>query len=289
LLPRRAVRSTAGSVGMGTVCVEVAVRDDRRLLDALDSLALQSRRPDRVLVAASTETPEELVRAATERSPGLRVEVARFSGGVVDARAGALPLLREDTIAFLDSDERAPVEWLRTLVAPIEDGRATFTAGPTRPTRSPVSSYERYSDLLEASIYADLVPRRVTYVPLQNSAWRTEDLRRLGFDPRIPFAEDHDLEVRAVRSGGRGLFVPDAWVFHDKSDESSFGRWARKRYRYLVAMAMSLMKNGEMSSRLAERRRPVRHPLRYVEAAMKPFALVHASIRWRRVRGRPAT
>lgn len=274
---------------MGTVCVEIAVRDDRRLLDALDSLAAQHRRPDRVLVAASVATPDELSRAATSRAPGLVVEVARFPGGVVNARAGSLALLREDTVAFLDSDERAPAEWLASLVAPIEDGRATFTAGPTRPTRAPVSSYERYSDLLEASIYEDLVLQRVTYVPLQNSAWRTSDLRSLGFDPRIPFAEDHDLEVRAVRAGGRGLFVPEAWVFHDKSDETSFLHWAGKRYRYLVAMAMSLMKNGEMSSRLSERRRPVRHPLRYVEAIMKPFALVHASIRWRRVRAHPTT
>jgi GT2 family glycosyltransferase len=273
---------------MGTVCVEVAVRDDRRLLNALDSLANQRRRPDRVLVAASIATPDDLVRAAAGRVPELLVEIARFPGGVVDARAGSLALLREETVAFLDSDERAPPEWLDAIVAPIEDGRATFTAGPTRPTRAPVSAYERYSDLLEASIYEDLVPRRVTYVPLQNSAWRAVDLKALGFDPRIPFAEDHDLEVRAMRAGGRGLFVPEAWVYHDKSDEASFGRWARKRYRYLVAMAMSLMKNGEMSSRLSERRSPVRHPLRYVEAMMKPFALVDASIRWRRVRDRPA-
>jgi succinoglycan biosynthesis protein ExoM len=274
---------------MGTVCVEIAVRDDRRLLDALDSLRTQSRRPDRVLVAASTATPDELLTAAGARIPDLPLEVARFPGGVVDARAGSLPLLREDTVAFLDSDERASPDWLRRLVAPIEEGRATFTAGPTRPTRPPESAYERYSDLLEASIYEDLVPRRVTYVPLQNSAWRTSDLKSLGFDPRIPFAEDHDLEVRAERAGGHGLFVPEAWVFHDKSDETSFAHWARKRYRYLVAMAMSLMKNGQLGGRLGERRRPVRHPLRYVEATMKPFALVHASVRWRRVRGRPAT
>jgi succinoglycan biosynthesis protein ExoM len=273
---------------MGSVCVEIAVRDDPRLLDTVDSLVHQTRRPDRVLVAASTATPEALVAATLARAGGLRVDVARFPGGVVDARAGSVALLREDTVAFLDSDERAPPDWLSALVAPIEDGRATFTAGPTRPTRPPASSYERYSDLLEASIYEDLVPRRVTYVPLQNSAWRTSDLRTLGFDPRIPFAEDHDLEVRAVQAGGRGLFVPEAWVFHDKSDEASFGRWARKRYRYLVAMAMSLMKNGEMSRRLSEQRRPVRHPLRYVEAVMKPIALVDATIRWRRARARSA-
>ncbi|MGI0155925.1 MAG: glycosyltransferase, partial [Thermoplasmata archaeon] len=123
--------------------------------------------------------------------------------------------------------------------------------------------------------------------PLQNTAWKTSVLRSLGFDPRIPFAEDHDIETRAARAGAQGVFVPDAFVYHDKSNETSLLRWARKRYRYLVAMAMSLLKNGELYGRLEERRTPVRHPLRYIESAMKPFALLHATVRWRRLRRTP--
>ncbi len=273
---------------MSTVCVEVAVRDDRRLLDALDSLATQQRRPDRVLLAAASATPEPLLAEAQRRVGTLPIELLRFDGGVVDARAGSLAHIAEEITVFLDADERAPREWLATIVAPIESGRADFTGGPTRPLRPPATSMERYSVLLEEAIYRDLVPRSITYVPLQNSAWRTELLKRVGFDPRIPFAEDHDLESRAARAGAAGLFLPEAFVYHDKSDETSLYRWARKRYRYLVAMAMSLMKNGELRGRLAERRTPVRHPLRYLEAAMRPFALLDATIRWRRVRGAPA-
>ncbi|HTW40304.1 MAG TPA: glycosyltransferase family 2 protein [Thermoplasmata archaeon] len=269
---------------MGTVGVEVTVLDDRRLLDALASLAAQVRLPERVLIAASTRTPETLLEEARRRFTARPLEIARFNGGVVDARAGALPLLREDVTVFLDSDERAPPEWLGRIVAPIESGAAEFSGGPTRPVRPPESSIERYYALLEESIYRDLVPRSITYVPLQNTAWKTSTLRTLGFDPRIPFAEDHDLETRAARSGARGVFVPEAFVFHDRSDETSVLRWTRKRYRYLVAMAMSLLKNGELRGRLEEKRTPVRHPLRYVESAMKPIALLDATLRWRRHR-----
>jgi len=268
---------------MSAVCVEVAVRDDPRLLDALASLAAQERRPDRVLVAASTDSPTALLETAQRNFPELTVEVRRFPGGVVDARAASLPDVDEPLTAFLDSDERAPPSWLRELIAPIERGDADFTGGPTRPVRAPQGSLERYSVLLEASIYADLVPRRVTYLPLQNTAWRTEALQRIGFDPRIPFAEDHDLETRAAREGLVGAFLPAAWVYHDGSSETSFPHWVRKRYRYLFAMAMSLMKNGELAERLAERRRPVDHPLRYLEATFKPVALLHAWVRWHRV------
>ncbi len=207
----------------------------------------------------------------------------------MNAREGSLAGIAEDTTAFLDSDESAPPAWLGDLVAPIEAGRADFTGGPTRPSRPPRGSIEQYVDLLEQSIYDDLVGRSVSYLPLQNTAWRTVALRRLHFDPTIPGAEDYDLEIRAVHGGYRGEFVRDAWVYHDKSDETDLFQWMSRRYRlYHVPMAMALIKNGELTDRLAERRRPVRHPLRYLDAVMKPPALVEAIVRTGRHRSRTA-
>ena len=268
---------------MGTVCVEIAVRDDPRLLAALGSLSAQTRRPDRVLIAASPATPAELADAVLHRFPDLAVELIRYPGGPVDARALSLRALREDTTAFLDSDEVAPPEWLARLVRPIEEGRAAFSGGPTRPIRPPATSIERYYDLLERSIYEELVPKNIAYLPLQNTAWATKVLVEFGFDPLVT-AEDHDLENRVLRAGHAGVFLPEAWVYHDKSIETSYWKWARKRYLYLFQMAMSILKNRELGSRLREHRTPLRHPLRYVESAMKPLAFVHAWVRWSRVR-----
>ncbi|HXQ48610.1 MAG TPA: glycosyltransferase family A protein [Thermoplasmata archaeon] len=95
---------------MGTVCVEIAVRDDPHLGEALASLTRQTRRPDRVLIAASTGSPPGFLRSAVGAAPGFVVQVARFPGGVVDARAGAQTLIEEEITAFLDSDETAPPE-----------------------------------------------------------------------------------------------------------------------------------------------------------------------------------
>jgi len=92
------------------------------------------------------------------------------------------------------------------------------------------------------------------------------------------------VESRGERAGLRGVFVPEAWVYHDPGASVGLLRWARKRYRYLLAMAMSLLKNDQLGRRLGESRPPVRHPLRFLEAAMKPFALVHARLRWSRVK-----
>jgi GT2 family glycosyltransferase len=268
---------------MALICVEIAVRDDPRLPDAVGSLALQTRRPDRILIAAAPDTPEPLVEAARARTPGIPITVLRVAGGIVGARAAAIGAITEELTVFLDSDEVAPPSWLATLVAPLEAHSAEFSGGPTRPSRPPATSLERYSVLLEASIYEGLVPARVTYLPLQNTAWRTDLVRRVGFDPRIPFAEDHDLETRAAAAGARGVFVPAAWVYHDPQSAAGYTRWARKRYRYLVAMTMSLAKNRGLSARAREHRRTVRHPLALVEASLKPFALAAGTLRWRRV------
>ncbi len=274
-------------LGMATVEVEVAVGNDPRLPAAVASLEQQRRRPDRLLIVAATTTPQSLLTEAIGRAPSIPVEVVRHPGGVVAARAATLSHLQGEVTAFLDSDEVAPPEWLDVLVRPIEAGAAAFTGGPTRPIRPPAHPIERYYALLERSIYENLVPSSPAYLPLQNTAWRTEVLRQLGFDPRIPFAEDHDLETRATALGMRGVYVPEAWVYHDKVSETSYVRWARKRYRYLVAMAMSLLKNDALKGRLQERRNRVPHPLAYVEALIKPFALLQALVRWRRLSGSP--
>lgn len=270
---------------MHTVCVEIAVGSDPDLPDAMASLQAQTRRPDRVLLAAAASTPGDLIARALAQGPSLTVEIGRFSGGIVGARSGSLDRIHEEITAFLDSDEVAPPAWLDRLVAPIEGGTADFSGGPTRPRRPAEHPIQAYTQLLEESIYADLVPSSVAYLPLQNTAWRTSDLRRLGFDRRIPGAEDYDLEVRALAGGLRGRFVAEAWVLHDKSSETSYRRWLRKRYaHYLLPMAMALIKNRSLAHRLGERRAPVRHPLRYVDAMMKPIALVDAWIRWRGLR-----
>ncbi len=281
-------RSPPASVGgRGGVCVEIAVKDDPRLLAALDSLAAQHRRPDRVLIAASPLIPDDLAERALHGYPSLRVELERLPGGPVDARVEAMPYLAEPTTAFLDSDEVAPPDWLERIVAPIERGEVAFAGGPTRPLRPPENSIQRYMELLEESIYQDLVPQNIAYLPLGNTAWNTQVLRQFGFDARVT-AEDHDLETRVLAAGHRGRFLPDAWVFHDKSYETSYVRWARKRYVWLFQMAVSLLKNGQLAQRWHEHRRPVRHPLYYVEAMMKPVAFVHARLRWSRVAATPA-
>ncbi len=266
-----------------SICVEIAVLDDPRLLNALASLDRQARKPDRVMIAGSPTSPSELFAEAERRFPGLPIRVVRLPGRAVDAREGSLSVIEEDLTVYLDSDEVAPPEWLGRLVEPLEAGRADFTGGPTRPSRAPQGPIERYVDLLERSIYEDLVGHSVSYLPLQNTGWRTSLLRALRFDPAIPGAEDYDLEIRAVHAGHRGEYVPDAWVYHDKSDETDLLRWMSRRYRlYHVPMAMALLKNGELAGRLKERRRPVHHPLRYLDAAMKPPALLDAALRERR-------
>ena len=263
------------------VCVMLVVLSDRRLFDALDSLRIQRRRPDRVLVADGGSSPDyraEVLR----RGAGLPLEVAEVPGLPAESREAVLDRIQEEITAFLDADEVAPPEWLEALVAPIESGAAEFVGGPTRPSRPPQNSIERYHAEIERKIYEEDIVRSVQYLPLGNSAWKTSILQELRFDTRVRFAEDFDIAGRAMRRGARGLYVPAAWVFHNKTVEASFPQLFRKRYIYLVQAACVFLRDRNITDRLGEKRTPLRHPLGWVEEwLLKPVAVMHAYLRLR--------
>jgi glycosyltransferase involved in cell wall biosynthesis len=256
----------------------VVVLNDHRVFDALDSLMRQRRRPERILVVDGGSTSEYRERVGRVLAH-LPADLIVVPGLPVESREGALDAIHEDVTAFLDADEVAPPEWLGHLIEPIEAGQAEFVGGPTRPVRPPKSSIERYHAEIERKIYEEDLARGIQYLPLGNSAWVSSVLRSLRFDTRWRYAEDLDLESRALRAGARGTYVPEAWVYHNKTTEASYLQLFRKRYRYLVASASVFLRDRRVRSRLAERRRGLRHPLGWVEGVLKPIALVHAYLR----------
>ena len=64
-----------------TVCVEIAVENDPRVLPAINCIVRQtSRRPDRILLAASPRTASNLVDAAKVASGDVPLIIVRTSG-----------------------------------------------------------------------------------------------------------------------------------------------------------------------------------------------------------------
>jgi len=221
--------------GAGTVTVIVTVRDDPRLERALESLLVQSRPPERILVAdgGNVMAIRELSDRFAARDP--RVQRLAAPGTIAETRNGALAAVHTEFVAFLDTDEVAPVDWLEKLMAPFSEQTVGFVGGPTPgmpgTTRNLAARY--YAAYLQR-FYDRVTGTRPQSLPMGNSAWRTRIFRELGpLDLSVSGfgSEDQEIALRALRAGWRGVYVPTAPVAHDFSD---LGWWSlfRKQRKY---------------------------------------------------------
>lgn len=127
--------SRPGPLGIGVV-IPVVDRP-RQLLEALDTVARQTREPDRVVVVddGSREPVESAVndwRAATR--PHFELCVLRQANrGAAHARNRGLEHLGPvEWVAFLDSDDHWPEDFLQRTAANLEDDREVVAATADR-------------------------------------------------------------------------------------------------------------------------------------------------------------
>lgn len=213
----------------------VTVRDDPRLERTLESLLNQRRAPDEVLIADGGTSPviASISDRFGQRDPRVRRVVA--PGTIAESRNGALAAVRTDLVAFLDTDEVAPPDWLERLLAPFQNPAVGFSGGPTPAIPATLHNIAaRYYDAYLRRFYARVVPERPHATPMGNSAWRMRIFHDLGLlDLSVSGfgSEDQEMALRALRAGWRGSYAPDAAVEHDFSDIGWTGLF-RKQRRY---------------------------------------------------------
>ncbi|MDS0256803.1 glycosyltransferase [Thermoplasmatales archaeon AK] len=258
-----------------SVSVIITSYNDPRIELTLSSLYNQSTLPDEVLVADGGSTTN--IKSICERYK-CRFEV--IPGNIPQTRSVAIFRATGSIIVFIDTDEVAPRDWLSNLIDPITKGEADFTGGPAR-HYSPKTQAECYVNLLEDEMYRSLISKDIRYLPMGNSAWRREIFKKIGtFNIELLASEDYDINMRAVKAGFKGKFIPDAWVYHDHSDINTIGKLLHKRYKYLRDTAKVYKMQNMFWNRLSiARKRPVRHPFYVIEELLKPVALLDALIR----------
>ena len=267
--------------------VLVTLLNDPRVTRCLESALAQGPAVAEILVADGGSTPENLADLQRFAEREHKVRILNAPGSVAESRNSALAGLKTEVVAFLDADEVAPPGWLATLTEPIRKGAADFTGGPTRPLTDARSNAERYINRGEDVLYREHVPHDLALLPMGNSAWRVDLLRRIGgFDSRLAWGgEDYDVNLRALRSGAKGLFVPGAFVFHDQSHLDSFGKVLRRKRRYYFGAATAYIKNDVLKgrSKSSAKRFTVTHPIDLLDVVLKPWALLKAHRYARRV------
>jgi cellulose synthase/poly-beta-1,6-N-acetylglucosamine synthase-like glycosyltransferase len=218
----------------GRVTVIVTVLKDPRVAETLESLLMQRRLPDEILVDDGGIT--DVVRRITERfhARDARVRHLLAPGNIPESRNTAIGAATGDFLAFLDADEVAPPGWLEELLRPFEDAGVGFTGGPTPGRPGTVRTVgARYYDAYLRRFYDTVARYRPHALPMGNSAWRKSALDQVGpLDTtlyRKAASEDQDIADRVLRAGFRGVYVPEAWVQHDFSDLTVFGLLRKQR------------------------------------------------------------
>jgi glycosyltransferase involved in cell wall biosynthesis len=260
--------------------VLVTLLNDPRAARCVQSIQRQSMPVDEILIADGGSSAANLKALRELATLDPRIRILNAPGTVAQTRNTALDAIASPIVAFLDADEVAPPTWLESLTAPIRAGEVDFVGGPTRPLAPARTAAERYVNAAEAELYRTHVPRDLALLPMGNSAWRTELLRRIGgFDARLAWGgEDYDVNLRALRSGARGRFVEAAFVYHDQAHLDSFGKILRRKRRYYFGAATAYLKNEAFGGRAlasARRFRP-RHPVDLLDLALKPWAWLRA-------------
>ena len=217
-VPTATPPASAPTAGRQRVGVIVPVYNRPRIvLDAIDCVARQTRRPDRLVLVddGSTDgTPDHIQRRLAELDlPFAAVLVKQARGGVSAARNRAAKLCADcDVLAMIDSDDLWPDDYLERMVRPLIDDPGVAASFCDQVFVDLRTGERRRRDL---SIYAtDTTRRMFLYGPPTPSCTvvRGELFRRLGgYDQTLTCSEDYDLHLK-LSLEGRWAHVPGPGV-----------------------------------------------------------------------------
>ena len=240
--PRRPHPDRPGPDGPGggrDVTVVVPVRDRTESLER----CLQSLDPgtEVVVVDDGSEDPDAV--AGVCRDHGARMIRRPVNGGPGAARNEALPSLRSELVAFLDSDCEVGAGWLDSLTWMFADHGLGAVAPRIRPASTASTSgrsvLDRYSEGRSALDMGDTSSevgpgRPVSYVPTAALVARSAAVRD-GFDDRLRVGEDVDLVWRMLDAGWRVRYEPAVVVLH--GEPTSWAGLLGRRFRYGTSAA----------------------------------------------------
>jgi GT2 family glycosyltransferase len=248
------------------ISVVVATRDRPQLLaQCLESVLAGERAPDELIVVDNAPERPATAALVRDRYPRVRL-VAEPRPGAARARSAGLDAARGDVIAFVDDDVTVDRGWLAaiergfavtddvgavtTLILPAELETAAqvwleqfggFAKGTQR----------RIFDLGEHRSSDRLYPYSPgVYGSGASMAFRTDLLRRFGFDARLTFGgEDLDLFLQVVLGGHRLVYEPEAVAFHRHPRE--YAALRRTMFRYGAGLTALMTKWALSDPRLA--------------------------------------
>jgi GT2 family glycosyltransferase len=212
-----------------------------------------------VIDDGSTDATVAVVeRVRTEANERVAIRYERQDGlGLNTARNRGVSLARSDLVCLIDDDTEVPAGWLQAIVdGAREHPDAVVLGGPIRlriegceprhcrGDRLPETELDRGSELVwdEKLWGANLTLRR-------------EAIERFGgFDESLGVGDEEEWEDRVLAAGGRTLYLPDAWLWHRRTEAELGHRYLiRRSYRtgysqvpYRLGFGHKVTLNGEL-------------------------------------------
>lgn len=196
------------------VSVVVPVRNrPAEIAACLDSL-LESDFPpeEREIVCVDNGSTDETPRTLERYGSRIRV-VSEACPGPAAARNAGVRAARGERVAFTDSDCVVAPDWLRSVVAPLDNPDVGAVGGRILALR-PCTAVALFGELIHDHGFA-IEGCRPPYVITMNLACRRATLTELGlFDTRLLRGEDVDFAYRLAASGRSIAYEPEAVVRH---------------------------------------------------------------------------
>lgn len=227
----RAIISIRGE-GLTLVSVAVCVRNGIEWIDGcLDSLVNQSHSPIEIILVddGSSDGSQDKVKEWSEHE--LVTVINQSAIGLSAGRMAALDVANGDWFAITDIDVRPEKDWIERMLEVSNSregeeivavtGRTVF--GQADDVISRIRSVEIESKYRSR-------PRSTKLANGPCSMFVTEKLRSIGgFDPSWYHAEDMEVSLKLIQTGGTIVYTPNAVVNH--IPETGLGRFLHKRRR----------------------------------------------------------
>ena len=240
------------ALALPRVSIVVPVLDGEDTIDAcLRSLLALDYPEDRREILVVDNGSRDATAAIVARYADRIRALAQPTRGPAAARNRGLAEAGGEVVAFTDADCVVDTQWLRALVAPLDDGGVTIVGGRIL-ARRPCNAIERFGEEIhdhERAITVYAPPYAITM------SWASPASRLAaagGFDEGLRRGEDVDLAYRLVQAGHKIVFAPDAVVYH--ANERSFAGLFREGFRHGVYSVAVLRKHRAFVTEHGHRR-----------------------------------